>query len=925
MQGHRASPPRRTVAVVGAGAAGALVALQLCGTAVRRRSALDLVLIDPAPEAGRGIAYATTDPRHLLNVPAGHMSCHPDDPGHFLRWLRGHGASEASAADFVARHRYGSYLADTLGRAIVEAHGTVTVRRLRTRATGLRWRGPTARLELADGGTVDADGVVLATGPNPSSVTGWAAPALRASDRLIVDPWAPGALDPLLAEGRTDDVLLVGTGLTAVDVALRLGRPGRTVHALSRGGRLPQPHALTPLPAVACPEDLHGLPLTGLRAGIRRHISQVLRTHGDWRPAFDGLRPLTARLWGALSVEERAAFLEQDSSLWNVHRHRMPPATAEAVARMCRMRRLWPYAGRITAVRTGPDTRVGPDARVGRVGRFGPVTVTVALAGDGGTRELSVGWVVNCTGPDPLLRDAADPLWRGLLDTGGAVPGPLGMGVATDEGRLRDAGGRAVRPLWTLGAPRRGELWETTAVPEIRVQAEAVATAVLDHLATLAPAPHVIRKRPCDGSGLALSTHDEAAAAYRLGLDRLLTVRAGAASAFRRAAALDPGFALAHAALALLDHECGADALGALAGARRAARDRADARERSWVEAVACRIEGTGADKALLRHLDDWPGDLLALAATVPGLAFSGVHDRGGSAVLRVLEQTRAAHQEHWFPTSLLAFLRQEEGRYEEAAMLAEQALAAEPASGNAVHALAHADYARGLHRAGRERVDQWLGSRPEYGGAHRGHFAWHAALHDLALGDEAAVRRRWATRLAPTQVRGAGALIDTCSLAWRIRLAGGRQSAPSVDDVLEAVPPDLLERPPTAFLALHAALALAAADSVPGLRRLHAHARGSGGVRRQVVAPLCDALEYAVEERWGEAADELERILPAVRTVGGSDVQREVVEETLLYALIAAGRHEAARARLEARPDRRPSPYDRTRPASPPPAPPGR
>ena len=65
---------RPTVAIVGAGAAGTLTAVQLCETATRRRTPLDLVLIDPAPEAGRGTAYATPDPRHRLNVPADGMS-----------------------------------------------------------------------------------------------------------------------------------------------------------------------------------------------------------------------------------------------------------------------------------------------------------------------------------------------------------------------------------------------------------------------------------------------------------------------------------------------------------------------------------------------------------------------------------------------------------------------------------------------------------------------------------------------------------------------------------------------------------------------------------------------------------------------------------------------------------------------------------
>ncbi|MGW2051064.1 FAD/NAD(P)-binding protein [Streptomyces sp. NPDC001858] len=896
------STPRGSVAIVGVGAAGALVAVQLCETAVRRRIPLELLLIDPAGEVGRGTAYATRDPRHLLNVPAGNMSCYPDDPGNFVRWLCRHGEPTITAADFVSRYRYGAYLADTLGRAIIAAHGTVTVRRLRTRVVDCRWSdgpGGTARLELADGTTADADSVVLATGPAPST-SAWLPPALRGSDRFLATPWTPGALDTPAQERCSDDVLLIGTGLTAVDVALQLNRPGRTVHAVSRGGRLPQAHAVTPLPTVACAEPLTGLPLQNLRTAVYRHVGRVMRAQGDWRPALDGLRSRTAELWAALSLDERAEFVERDGSLWNVHRHRMPPATAESVARMRRTRGLRVIRGRIADAQTLPDR-----------------SLKVSLT-DG--RELSVGWVVDCTGPGLRLADTADPLWRNLLRRGDAVPGPLGMGVSTDDGRLRDRDGRTRRAVWTLGSPRRGELWESTAIPEIRVQAAAAAEAVLGRPAAgpaHATSARRAARRPTDGGGLVLSTHSAAAAAYRSGADRVLKVRAGAPAAFRRATALDPGFATAHAALALVGHECGADVdvPRTLADAQRSARERADDRERSFVHVVSQRVRGTVAegDAALLRHLENYPGDRLALATAVPTIAFSGLYDLDGSTALRLVEETAPAHDGHWFHTSLLAFMRQEQGRYDEAEALAERALAREPASGHAMHALAHVHYERGDHDRGRERLDEWLSGRGR-AGTHRAHFAWHAALHELAVEDAAAVRRRWAGQLSPGKVNGIRALVDSGSLLWRARMSDNWPGLIPIDDVLDSVPADILERPATAFTALHSAITLTAAGDLPGLRRLQAHASDSDHVQREVIAPLCEAFAHLVEENWAEAVRHLERILPMLRMVGGSAAQREVVEETLLYAQVSAGLCAAARVRLQERLDRRSSPSDRRR-----------
>ncbi|MER6419881.1 FAD/NAD(P)-binding protein [Streptomyces sp. NPDC001137] len=876
-----------TVAVVGAGAAGTLTAVQLCETATRRRTPLGLVLLDPAPEAGRGTAYATRDPRHRLNVPAGGMSCYPDDPGHFTRWLCRHGEPSVTAADFATRYRYGAYLADTLAQAIVRAQGTVTVRRLRTRAESCTdTPGGGLALHLADGGHLAVDSAVLATGPAAPSAT-WAPPALRTSARFVAAPWATGALDGPLSD--TADVLLVGTGLTAVDLALTLDRPGRTVHALSRSGLLPQPHALTPAGSMDAPAGLDDASLGRLRRAVYGHISRSVRTHGDWRPALDSLRPHTARLWESLTPEDRAEFLAREGALWNTHRHRMAPATAESVARARTARRLTVHTGAVTDAADHDDS----------------LLVTLSNG-----RTLHVGWVIDCTGPGRRFDDA---LWRSLFTSGAAVPGPLGMGVATREGRLLDSEGRADRPLFTLGAPRRGELWETTAIPEIRVQAAALAAQLLAPLTGRTGRPRTSR-RPVDGHGLALSTHAEVAAAYRSGLDRVLKVRAGAEDAFARAVALDPGFALGHAALALLGHECGAavDVPRALAEAQRSAREHADERERSFVEVVTRRVHGDDGDTALVRHLDAYPADALALAAAVPTIAFSGVTDLDEDQALRLVEQTSPAYDGHWFHTSLLAFLRQEQGRLHEAGELAHRALAVEPASGHAVHALAHVHYESGVHEAGRDWLDGWVSGQGR-GAVHRAHFSWHIALHELALDDPAALRRRWFAQLAPGRVvTGVRALVDSGSLLWRARLSGSWRGELPAGDVLGTVALDVLERPATAFTALHAAVALAAAGDLAALHRLRDHAAGADSVQREVIAPLCEAFAAVVEERFQEAARGLDALLPVLRRVGGSAAQREVVEETLLYALVAAGRCDAARRLLDARLERKEAPRDR-------------
>jgi hypothetical protein len=413
---------------------------------------------------------------------------------------------------------------------------------------------------------------------------------------------------------------------------------------------------------------------------------------------------------------------------------------------------------------------------------------------------------------------------------------------------------------------------------------------------------------PTDLHGLALSTTTEAAAAYNRALRRILLVRAGAEEAMADAVRADPGFALAHAGLAVLGHEYGAavDVAAALAAASTAAQRRGTARERSQVAALAAHIRSPRPSGAVQAHLRAYPRDALMLSVAVPTIAFAGVTELPEEA-WALVEELAPAYGADWWYAGLLSFVRQEQGRWAESAVLAERALAAEPESGHAVHALAHVHYETGAHDAGLGWLDAWLVQRGPQ--AHHGaHFSWHAALHELALDDPVAVRRRYAAQLAPPRVAGLRLLVDSASLLWRAELAGSWDSPP-IAAVLDAVEPVLLRRPATPFAAWHAAVALACAGDAAGLARLGRYAEAAPGeVFGRLVAPLVAALLAYVQGNYAAAADGLLRVRPGLARLGGSAAQRDVLEDTLLHALLHAGRVAEARALLVARLDRRPS-----------------
>jgi uncharacterized NAD(P)/FAD-binding protein YdhS len=340
----------------------------------------------------------------------------------------------------------------------------VTLRRITGEAVAARPSRGGVSIVLADGGEIAAAHAVLALGNRPPASP--EAPGLSrlVPPRYVSDPWTPGALEALAADGP---VLLVGTGLTMVDVALVLAKRGveRTLHAVSRRGKLPRSHG--PLP----PQ-----PLTPLAPGeslglsnLVRRVREVSRERSlgepeGWRAVVDGLRPRTQGLWQGLSEVDRRRFLRHVRPYWDTVRHRIAPGVARRLEELLRSGTLRPRAARLVRVEAE-----AAGARVWLRGR-----------GADGDESLLVTGIVNCTGPGEVYAGTVSPLVDELLRSGAARPGPLGLGLeAGPDGSLLGADGVRSTVLSTLGPPRKGSLWETLAVPEIRAQARDLALAIL--------------------------------------------------------------------------------------------------------------------------------------------------------------------------------------------------------------------------------------------------------------------------------------------------------------------------------------------------------------------------------------------------------------------------------------------------------------
>lgn len=425
------------VAVVGAGLSGSLVAALL----LERGAHVDL--IERSGVFGLGLAYSTTNPSHRLNVRSGRMSALDGDPGHFVRWLEDTGAWSADPDAFAPRQVYGQYVQALLAAA--EAGHPGRLRRLTGEGAALTPSG----LTLSDGTTLDADAVILATG-NPAPRTAEAGQA-----GVIADPWARGALDGI---GPEDDVVLLGSGLTMIDVVLSLQDRGwrGLATALSRRGLAPRAH--DPIQTHTTPRRPADAPLSRRLKAFRQHAASV-----GWGEAMDELRSLNAELWADLSIAERGRFLRHLRPWWDVHRHRIALDVASRTDSLIAEDRLRVHAGRLVAVETeGEGVRV--------LWRPRGVARTGTLPG----RAL-----IDCTGPGHDPTTSPERLIQNLLASGKARADPLRLGLETDrEGRILDARGQASDRLFVIGPPSRAAVWEIVAVPDIRRQARQLADLV---------------------------------------------------------------------------------------------------------------------------------------------------------------------------------------------------------------------------------------------------------------------------------------------------------------------------------------------------------------------------------------------------------------------------------------------------------------
>ena len=462
MSTNGAVKPTRVV-VVGGGFSGAMTAVNIARLS---KVPVHAVIVNDRSSVGRGVAYVLRRPEYLLNVAARNMSAFPDLPDHFLQWLRTRSEFEPVPdvelrERFVPRQIYGDYL-----RSIVQQYLQTTGEAIMTtsayvigQAVDVEPTDDGCLVRLADGSTVEADRVVLATGNEPPAPLP-GAEALSDHPAWVANPWQAWE-ERLPAEDGT--VVVLGTGLSAVDVIItlrELGWMGR-IHAVSRHGWFPHAH----FRGIEYPEfppaelDLATLGLQRLHALIVDHCGAIHDRNASPAIIVDKLRPHTQRIWTNFTTEERWTFAREHAARWNVLRHRIAPE----------------IHSRVTGLQLSDQLRVHA-AGIETVGASGDRVAVRLENGETLTGDV----VINATGPATRFTATRSALLQNLLRHGLVGKDATDMGVAVDpDHTVLTAEGERSPWLLALGPMLRGTYWETIAVPELRTQARRVAETVL--------------------------------------------------------------------------------------------------------------------------------------------------------------------------------------------------------------------------------------------------------------------------------------------------------------------------------------------------------------------------------------------------------------------------------------------------------------
>jgi uncharacterized NAD(P)/FAD-binding protein YdhS len=449
----------KRITIIGGGLSGTLVAINLLR--INSKPGLDIKLVDKK-SVGAGLAYSTEQSIHLLNVRAGNMSLFPEEPGHFSGWLR-EKKLNFSEKDFVPRNFYGKYVTETFEKIIFEKKDQDNFEIINDEAEDIIPNNSSCLIKLKTGNEIESDKVVLAFGNFYSADLNLKDNSYLKSKRYHTNPWDNKLYESL---NKDETILIIGTGLTMIDIVLNLHqvKHREKIIAVSKHGLIPFSHKhVEAYPSFY--EKLSNKNLPEILNIIRSQINNETIKGNDWRGVIDSLKPYIQNIWINLSLNDKKRFLEHLKHFWNPVRHRVPSECFDIINQLLITKQL-----KIIAARINKITEINNSYKIELKTRHQNIEHNIS------EKNITADVIIKCSGTEGNYERINIPLIKNLLSRGLVRKDPLSLGLdAQINGRIIDKEGIDSKYLFTLGQPLLGILWETTAVPEIRTQAQQLA------------------------------------------------------------------------------------------------------------------------------------------------------------------------------------------------------------------------------------------------------------------------------------------------------------------------------------------------------------------------------------------------------------------------------------------------------------------
>ncbi len=453
----------KTIAIIGAGFSGTMTAVQLLRNAT---GPLTIFLIDGRETFTKGIAYTPYSQTHLLNVPAGKMSAFATEPDHFLNWVSKYDDyididKEILSKSFIPRFIYGKYLDHIWKEALTKSDHNRTVNIIHASVLDLEINSGKHVLTLSNGKTIQADVCVIATGnhlprnPQVKNID------FFSSHKYFQNPWDGSSVKGV--DGNLP-VLIIGNGLTMVDTVTGLLENGfsNNIHSISPNGFNILPHRFIGTKYTALVDELKDdATLYDIVRLFNKHIKIVRQFGLSAEPIIDSIRPFTQGIWQKLTIQEKRTFMSRFRHLWGVARHRIPTHIHDKIQQLRIESKLRIHAGTLLDF-TEEDNGV---------------SVTFYNKRKQQNETFIVSRVINCTGPETDLKRVSNPFLNNLLRKGFISQDELKLGINADPltYNVINKDGEKHNNLFVIGTNLRGVLWESTAVNELRSQAQSLA------------------------------------------------------------------------------------------------------------------------------------------------------------------------------------------------------------------------------------------------------------------------------------------------------------------------------------------------------------------------------------------------------------------------------------------------------------------